>query len=422
MTQSEPAFEKDRHIKYWKRCHDTYLPSPYTASDSTRLMWACFTYSALDILYVPLDPEDAAIVRTWVLNLQHPQGGFCGSPAHGHKGQTADQGHANLAATFFALVLLAVVAEHGEAGADAYAGVNRQQTLSWLRQLQRDDGSFGQNMWDGQPVGGRDTRHSYLASSVRWMLRGDPGKGSTAEEEDIDVEAMIKHIRRGQTYDGGLAEASSHESHAGYAYCSVAALSLLDRPLRSSDGTSHEAVLRGTSNRDHLLKFLADRQFVYLAQDEEEEGVSHDAAEENFIMAQLNSLNIDDSCEYGGFNGRCNKKADTCYCWWAMGTLRMLDSGFDISASPARRYLLEITQHRIGGFSKVAGAPPDLYHAYLGLAGLALLGESGIKEFDVGLCCSTETTAKIERARAGLIQRAEQDAESEQEDRFWEQV
>jgi len=70
----------------------------------------------------------------------------------------------------------------------------------------------------------------------------------------------------------------------------------------------------------------------------------------------------------------------------------------------------------------VAGAPPDLYHAYLGLAGLALLGESDIKEFDVGLCCSIETTAKIERARAGLIQRAEQNAESEQEDRFWEQV
>lgn len=371
---------------------------------------------------MPFDPEDAANVRTWVLNLQHPQGGFCGSPAHGHKGQAADQGHANLAATFFALVLLAVVAEHGEAGADAYAGVNRQHTLRWLRKLQRDDGSFGQNMWDSQPVGGRDTRHSYLASSVRWMLRGDPEKGSTAEEEDIDVEAMIRHIRRGQTYDGGLAEASSHESHAGYAYCSVAALSLLDRPLRVSDGTSHEAVLRGTSNRDHLLKFLADRQFVYLAQDEEEEGVSHDAGEENFIMAQLDSLKIDNSCDYGGFNGRCNKKADTCYCWWAMGTLRMLDSEFDISASPARRYLLEITQHRIGGFSKVAGAPPDLYHAYLGLAGLALLGESDIKEFDVGLCCSIETTAKIERARAGLIQRAEQNAESEQEDRFWEQV
>lgn len=100
----------------------------------------------------------------------------------------------------------------------------------------------------------------------------------------------------------------------------------------------------------------------------------------------------------------------------------MLHADFDLSASSVRRYLLAITQHRIGGFSKVAGAPPDLYHAYLGLAGLALLGEDGIKEFDVGLCCSTDTTAKIERARAGMLERTEKYAALEHGDSFWDRL
>ena len=39
-----------------------------------------------------------------------------------------------------------------------------------------------------------------------------------------------------------------------------------------------------------------------------------------------------------------------------------------------RAYLLEKTQHLIaGGFGKLPGDPPDLYHAYLGLAALALI-------------------------------------------------
>lgn len=82
----------------------------------------------------------------------------------------------------------------------------------------------------------------------------------------------------------------------------------------------------------------------------------------------------------------------------------MLDGEFDISVGPSRRYLLEITQHAIGGFGKVAGAPPDVYHSYLGLAALATMGDEDLKEIDAGLCCTLETTRKIERARECLLQ------------------
>jgi len=47
---------------------------------------------------------------------------------------------------------------------------------------------------------------------------------------------------------------------------------------------------------------------------------------------------------------------------------------------PIRRYLLDKTQHRIGGFGKLPGDPPDIYHSYLGLAALALFGLDGDDE------------------------------------------
>lgn len=228
MSGAAERLDKARHVKYWQRCHSTYLPPPYTSADSTRLMWACFIFSAFDVLSVPVKDRDRATIRAWVLSLQHPDGGFCGSPNHAYAGQSASKGDANLAATFFALVLLAVAADGSDecAAKSAFAGVHRRKLLTWLRRLQREDGSFGQNLWDGRPVGGQDTRHSYLASSIRWMLRGDVQKGDEAWVEDVDTEAMVAHIRRLQTYDGGLAEFSQQESHG-----TPISLTKLDRAL-----------------------------------------------------------------------------------------------------------------------------------------------------------------------------------------------
>lgn len=81
----------------------------------------------------------------------------------------------------------------------------------------------------------------------------------------------------------------------------------------------------------------------------------------------------------------------------------MLGNNDIVSAAQSRRYILDITQHQIGGFSKAVGGPPDIFHSYLGLAALATMGDGDLKEFDVGLCCSKETTRKIERARDGLL-------------------
>lgn len=198
MTTSTPPLDKSRHIKYWQRCHSNYLPSPYLAYDSTRLTFGYFIVSALDLLSVPLTPSNRSDIRRWVLSLQHPHGGFCGSSTHTHTGQLAHKSEANLAATLFALLLLALAADGEEEERSAFAGVDRVRLLKWVRELQRADGSFGQNKWDGQTAGGRDMRHSYLVGCIRWMLRGDVKEGEKGWVEDVDVDEMIAHIRRGQ--------------------------------------------------------------------------------------------------------------------------------------------------------------------------------------------------------------------------------
>lgn len=207
----------------------------------------CFIVAAIDLLSPPgspsiVSPTDKRKLREWVLACQHPSGGFAGGPTHVlssseydgfdfSTGRPAAGTHsaANLAATLFALQLLALLSdgadESGGVAADsAFVGINRAATLDWLRQLQREDGSFGEVLADvvdleasdgRRPVlaGGSDTRYCYIASMIRWMLRGDVQKGETEWVEDIDVDALVRYIRQGQTYDGGFSESSMHESH-----------------------------------------------------------------------------------------------------------------------------------------------------------------------------------------------------------------
>ncbi|XWW93995.1 hypothetical protein V2A60_001934 [Cordyceps javanica] len=411
------VLDVERHIKYWKRCHGTFLPAPYTANDSTRLTLACFIISSLDLLRSPPTSQERAAIRKWVLSLQHPGGGFCGSATHAPAGASA--GDANLAATFFALVLLALSAVGTGSEEDeknAFSGVKRKKLLLWLRRLQRDeDGAVAQMLWEGEPVGGHDVRNSYMAAGIRWMLRGDVVNGDKRWVQDLDLERLVEYISKTQTHDGGMGETTSHhESHGGYTFCALSALALLSRP--PSTGQRVEAADKHIPDRAQLLKFLVHRQFIYHAEEETE----HEEDEENYIEKELAQLQLDGPPALVGCNGRWNKKADTCYFWWAAGALSLLDHESMLHREPARHYLTGITQHRIGGFGKTTGAPPDIYHSYLGLTALAVMGEPKLKELDAELCCSAEVAACIAKARDGLLAAENARASTDWEnDGFW---
>ncbi|ROW00041.1 hypothetical protein VPNG_08340 [Cytospora leucostoma] len=473
-----PPINKALHLRYWQRCLRTLLPHHYTPTDSQRMTLGFFIITAIDLLSPSSTstptPEQASqpsnnsnkpttnllnqterrTLRQWVLSCQHPQGGFCGSPTHVLPPQHQHSANANIAATYFALLLLAMLA-YDEDAESAFAGVDRVKTLQWLRRLQRpEDGSFGEVVYDlpQQPAagegtgtgtgnakvvvgGGKDMRYCYLAATIRWILRGgddDIVPGGEGYVEDIDIDALVAHIRRSQTYDGGFSESFRHESHAGYAYCAVAALALLDRPLESQgveakaaggegEQTPYykrsQALQKGISDIPGFISFLVSRQFTYLEPSEEDDDEEDDDDDEtaNFQQANL-ALGADEPPKHIGFNGRCNKVADTCYTWWVLGSLSILgvlDAGstknniVDPAALKAQRdFLLDKTQHVIGGFGKRPGNPPDIYHSSLGLAALATLGDPGLKRFDPGLCVSADTVRKIEKGRRGLTRRS----------------
>ena len=70
-----------------------------------------------------------------------------------------------------------------------------------------------------------------------------------------------------------------------------------------------------------------------------------------------------------------------------------------VNTPSIRHFLFTQTQHRIGGFGKHPGAPPDIYHSYLGLAALAIMKEPGLKELDSAMCVSKEQREKVNVVR-----------------------
>lgn len=197
----ESRLNTDRHVKYWHRCLRTALPTEYTTTDSSRMTLGFFILSALDLLGAgpdTLPQKDRTDIRDWVLKCQHPNGGFCGSPNHRFPDRYyVDVGHgrrlmdpANLPATFFAILTLSFVG--------TFEHIERIKCLRWLKTLQREDGSFGELITeDGRIQGGRDMRYCYVATAIRWMLRGDK-LSEEEKEDDIDVEKLADHMRSGQ--------------------------------------------------------------------------------------------------------------------------------------------------------------------------------------------------------------------------------
>ena len=188
-----PLLNRERHIKYWLRCLRTVLPTNYTSNDSNRMTLAFFTLSALDLLSA-LDTHVGAEERVeyinWLYQCQHPEGGFRGFTGtdfgkENRNKQNAAWDSANLPGTFFALSTLLVLGDNLER-------VHRKECLTWIRQLQCEDGSVGEVLnADGKPAGTRDVRFSFLAACVRWMLRVEHEEDNP---EDIDLDALAASI------------------------------------------------------------------------------------------------------------------------------------------------------------------------------------------------------------------------------------
>jgi geranylgeranyl transferase type-1 subunit beta len=61
-----------------------------------------------------------------------------------------------------------------------------------------------------------------------------------------------------------------------------------------------------------------------------------------------------------------------------------------IDVQSAKHFLLTETQHAAGGFGKNQGDPPDIFHSYMGLATLSIMGHPDLKPVHSTACISLD--------------------------------
>lgn len=270
---------------------------------------------------------------------------------------------ANLAATFFGLACLGILGD-----TEVWTRLSRDKILAYVASCQREDGSFGSFCINGEVAADYDMRCCYLATGIRRLARDTTE--STSLTRDINIPAMVQHIKNTQSFQGGIGQGQTGnvtEPHSGLTYCGLSALKNVDE--------------LDEKEWERTLEWLVGRQC-------DERSPPH--VKEPQVKAEEDSSSEEDADpQTGGFNGRVGKLADTCYSFWVSGSLASLKGVDYVSADLAREYLLTNTQNSLlGGFGKTPGIIPDPLHSYLGVCALSIFGQPGLGKVVPELCIS----------------------------------
>ena len=303
--------QKTRHIKFFSRCL-THLSHHYESLDLSRMTMLYFCVVGLDLLGGLEEVVDdgspnggfRARIIEWIYNSQITSNdgayssrhcGFRGGPYFGRPFQslceedkalregdcdvdhcdkrrsgsapihiTHEFDHSHIAMTYSALAALLTLG-------DSLERVDRPGIVHAIAALQREDGSFTATS-DGSEC---DTRFLYCACAISAILNDWSG---------VDCDRAEGYARNCLCYDGGFGLVPGQESHGGSTFTATASLRLMGR----------------LSTFEHFR--IRD-------------------LEQWCLRRQVTSLD-----GIGGFQGRCNKDADTCYSFWIGGTLAMIGS------------------------------------------------------------------------------------------------
>jgi geranylgeranyl transferase type-1 subunit beta len=352
------------------------LPSRTQSEDSNKLLLLYFSVCGLVLLKHEFsDAERQELIQ--FVYLHAVNGGFRGSLSHcvfpvpgvvsgresggekleeeGIKGSVYDP--PTLAATYAALCILKTLG-------DDLAGVDKATVIKYICACQQPNGAFSSYVAaDGEVLNDGDLRQCYLACCISKLLEVDVDVD--VESAAFDVAGMEKYVLAQVQYDGGL---GIGESHAGLTFCGLGALKLIGSKTLEDHNTCGKT-----------LEWLVHRQISY--------------GEYN---AEQLEYEFCDASDEGAFNGRENKYGDTCYAYWVLGSLSILQQRKNpgvgettpltlIDVDAARGYLLNVTQNQTrGGFAKSDIDDPDPFHTYLGLCALSLL-RKGDLDLDLDL-------------------------------------
>lgn len=328
---------RDKHVAYFKRCLGI-LPTAFESEDSNTLAIAYFSLAGLGLLEA-IEGLDRNQYIDWIYTHLVETDQWCGFRGSSLYEGTQLYDPPNIGATLFAIQSLLMLG-------DSLEKINRSKVMSYLVACQREDGSFAPtvDLETKLPFGEEDSRYCMIAASIRRLIG--------PQKDDINLDSLQRYVESTVGFDGGLSMGKLCESHAGLTYCGIDALSLIGR-------------LQG--DWQSTVDFLVHRQVYYTKQ-------------------ELESNEDADVDDIGGFNGRINKYADTCYAFWSISTLTLLGAQEYIDAEAVAKFLLEGTQNALmGGFNKCVDEDgyPDPLHSFLGLATLSLLGKESLAKLDV---------------------------------------
>ncbi|KAH8916590.1 terpenoid cyclases/Protein prenyltransferase [Atractiella rhizophila] len=366
------AFFSRKHVTFAARCL-LLFPSPYQSEDSTQQSLAFFALASLSLLKIEPDSDRCALesivpeedrdkYREWIWRLQGSHGGFAGGTSLSIEDAMAG-GYptSHIITSYTSLLSLSILQ-------DDFSRLRRSELLQFVGACQQKDGSFSPypptQHW--RELG--DPRTAYSALAICSMLGSFDG---------IDTNKAIEFLLSCRNYDGGFGESPGGESHGGYTYCCLAALSILSS-------------LHRLPCPENTLRWLVQRQVTYI-----DESSPSPSPSESVPPSQSNTQGKD------GFQGRVNKDPDACYSFWVTAALSILASFLEIDINSSAggavkgkkrmgligsdnhtRWLLDCQHSKIGGVAKGPGELPDVYHTYLSIAALSLDGQFDLAELD----------------------------------------
>lgn len=348
----------EKHARYFNLCLNS-LPQRAQSEDSNRLALVYFNLYGLALLG-KLNTADHPGLIEYVYDQLIPLKddsiqAFRGSATFALDSACNEYDLPNLSSTFFGLAILLLFKE------DFSKRIDRHKVMRFVSRCQvvhgKDQGSFRPVLDStGVAFGESDLRLCYIAASIRTILGYDKLAASHPRPNDFDVSALISYIKSCIDETGGMASDAS-EPHSGLTFCGISALALLDPTIANSTEPW----------KDSMIDWLVHRQVDY----------------PNNLYDM--SYEYHEAGDVGGFNGRPNKFADTCYSWWVLALIHLLcrSQTLPVDLQKATDYLINCTQHNLmGGFGKNSAAFPDPMHSFLGLAALALIHQSSDIAFE----------------------------------------